>query len=271
MTDILRLAAFTQDPAGGNPAGVVLDASGLDAGAMLAIAAEVGYSETAFLVRRPEAPCEYDVRFFAPENEVPFCGHATVASGIALGHGDHRFHTAAGPVDVRVRDGLATLTIAVTEIAEAPAVDRVLAALGWTEDDLDPELPPRRARVGGWYYVLGVRTRERLSRLHYDFDALRALSQEHDVITFQLVQRQGPAHFHSRNPFPFGGVVEDPATGAAAAALGAYLRELGLVTPPVTIDIRQGEDMGRPSRLLVDLEPGRPEVSVSGAAVPIRH
>ncbi|WPB96286.1 PhzF family phenazine biosynthesis protein [Streptomyces malaysiensis] len=75
--------------------------------------------------------------------------------------------------------------------------------------------------------------------------------------------------FHARDPFPVGGVVEDPATGAAAAAFGGYLRVLGLVDGPTRVRIRQGEDMGRPSDLLLDVTPGDPRVRVSGQAVPI--
>ena len=67
-----------------------------------------------------------------------------------------------------------------------------------------------------------------------------------DWTTIQLVWRERRRAFHARNPFPPGGVVEDPATGAAAAAFGAYLRELGLVDPPATVTIHQGDDLGRP-------------------------
>jgi PhzF family phenazine biosynthesis protein len=81
-----------------------------------------------------------------------------------------------------------------------------------------------------------------------------------------LVHRATSDTFDARNPFPVGGVVEDPATGAAAAALGAYLRTLEIVAPPATIAIRQGDDMGRPSRLTVEIgtEPG---IRVTGRAV----
>ena len=96
----------------------------------------------------------------------------------------------------------------------------MLAALRWRRDDLDPALPPAIGYVGGYYLVLAVRTRERLADLAYDFDRLGAIMAERDWTTIQLVWREDRLRFHSRNPFPPGGVVEDPATGAAAAALG---------------------------------------------------
>ena len=84
MAEILRYAAFTLDGEGGNPAGVVLDAGDLDEDQMQQIAAEVNFSETAFLVPRDDEPNVYDVRYFAPQQEVPFCGHATIAAAVAL-------------------------------------------------------------------------------------------------------------------------------------------------------------------------------------------
>jgi PhzF family phenazine biosynthesis protein len=88
--------------------------------------------------------------------------------------------------------------------------------------------------------------------------------------TVHLVWRETGTVFHARDPFPPGGVVEDPATGAAAAAFGAYLRSLELVMPPVRVTIHQGHDMGRPSRLLVDVPPGnRSGIKVSGTATPV--
>lgn len=100
MTTVLRYAAFTVDSAGGNPAGVVLDAAGLTDTAMLQIAAEVGYSESAFLV--PEGAGRFAARYFSPKVEVAFCGHATVAAAVALGvTGEVVFGTAAGDISIR--------------------------------------------------------------------------------------------------------------------------------------------------------------------------
>jgi PhzF family phenazine biosynthesis protein len=271
--DVLRYAAFSDRPSGGNPAGVVLDAADLTNERMLEIAAELGYSETAFLVGD-------DIRYFSPLAEVPFCGHATVATAVALaerdGPGDIVLRTRSGPVPVTTRrDDRGRLTAMLTSVAprvepaDAADVDETLAALRWAREDLDPALPPRVAFAGARHLVMAARTRERLAALEYDFERLGTLMGARDWTTVQLVWREDELRFHARNPFPPGGVVEDPATGAAAAALGAYLRELGLVQPPATLTILQGEDLGRPGRLLVDLHPGRAEIDVTGTAVAI--
>lgn len=274
--DVLRYAAFTTDPAGGNPAGVVLDAAGMTDGQMLTLAAEVGYSETAFLVPG-DTDGHYDVRFFSPVAEVPFCGHATIASGVALAErgdlGPLVLRTASGDVGVglgRDEDGrpVATLTSVEPRVVEPDPADleEALTALGWRPGELDDSLPPRVAFAGAWHLVLAAATRDRLARLDYDFGRLRALMESRSWTTVQLVWREDMDRFHARNPFPVGGVVEDPATGAAAA-LGAYLRSLGEVGPTAAFTIRQGEDLGRPGRLLVEMTEGDPRVRVSGTAV----
>jgi PhzF family phenazine biosynthesis protein len=97
-------------------------------------------------------------------------------------------------------------------------------------------------------------------------DLLAPLMSRHDWTTVDLVWRQSPLVFHARNPFPPGGVYEDPATGAAAAAFGGYLREQSLVTTPATVTVYQGDDMGRPSVLTVSIPPSG-GIDVTGAAV----
>jgi PhzF family phenazine biosynthesis protein len=273
--EILRLTAFTDTPAGGNPAGVVLDATALTDVQMQQIASDVGYSETAFITN----PTNNTVRYFSPVSEVPFCGHATIATAVALaerdGPGDLLLATEAGPIAVTTQqtgDGpiTATLTLVSPAVEAAEDVDEALAALRWSFEDLDPDLPPRLAYAGARHLVLAARTRERLADLDYDFEALKAYMSPRDLVTVALVHRDtgDPALFHARNPFPVGGVVEDPATGAAAAAFGAYLRALGLVDPPATITIHQGDDLGRPSRLSVAIGPGLASgIRVSGGAV----
>jgi PhzF family phenazine biosynthesis protein len=278
--EILRYAAFSRDPAAGNPAGVVPDASGLDAEQMQRIAAEVGFSETAFLVPDAADPRHLTVRYFSPLAEVPFCGHATIASAVALaertGPGRLTLDTPAGEVVVSSRyDGDGALVAALTSVAPrveplaAADLDEILAALRWEAGDLDPALPGRVAFAGAWHPVVAAASRDRLAVLDYDFDRLGRLMAHRDWTTVALVWREHAGRFHVRNPFPPGGVVEDPATGAAAAAFGAYLRALALVDVPSTVSLRQGDDLGRPSRLTVDIPAGDGPITVSGHAVAI--
>ncbi|MGC4795852.1 Trans-2,3-dihydro-3-hydroxyanthranilate isomeras e [Micromonospora saelicesensis] len=275
--EILRYTAFANDSRGGNPAGVVLDATGLDSEKMAEIAAEVGYSETAFLF--PVAGEHTVARYFSPRIEVPFCGHATIAAAVAHarlnGPGVLHLATKAGHIEVRTSiepsgSVYATLVSVPPRTAQIQDDDlaALLAALDWSPDELDPGLPPLAAYAGAWHPVIGAASRERLADLRYDEAALLEVMERNDWATVDLVWRESEHVFHTRNPFPTGGVFEDPATGAAAAAFGGYLRELGLVRPPARVTIHQGVDMGRPGVILVDV-PAEPNsgIAVSGTAV----
>lgn len=278
MTDstLYRYTAFSDRPEGGNPAGVFIADALPEPDAMQAIAAEVGYSETAFVA--PASGPERTIRYYSPAQEVSFCGHATIATGVILGEregaGRYRLATAVGevPVDVRERDGrweaMLTSVTPVHEPAPDALVDAALATLRWSRDDLDPSIPPVRAYAGAWHLVLAAARAGPLDTLEYDFDDLRRLMLEDGLTTLQLVWREDEHAFHARDPFPVGGVVEDPATGAAAAAFGGYLRDAGLLTEPATLTIRQGEAMGRPSRIMVEI-PEQGGIRVAGTAVPV--
>lgn len=271
-----RLAAFSLSPGGGNPAGVWIDDVLPDASRMQSIAAEVGYSETAFLA--PATGHHRSIRYYSPQAEVSFCGHATIAGGVVLGQtegpGDYLLESTVGEIAVRVSEVAtgyrASLTSVGTRQRPVPPelLDGALSALRWPESSLDGSLPPSLAYAGAWHLVLAVDSLSRLERLDYDFDALRSLMLDAGLTTLQLVFRENADLFHSRNPFPVGGVVEDAATGAAAAALGGYLRDQGHVQAPASLLIRQGEAMGRPSLLTVDI-PASGGITVSGDAVPM--
>jgi PhzF family phenazine biosynthesis protein len=195
--EILRYVAFSADPAGGNPAGVVLDATGADDAAMLATAADLGYSETAFVVPRTDGT--FDVRYFSPLAEVPFCGHATIATAVAYAHrhgiGDRLFHTKAGPIVVSTRSDKGTVVATLTSVAPrtSPLADadlaELLGILGWSAADLDDAVPPRVAYAGAWHPIIAAATRERLAGLDYDMAALADLMKRHDWTTVDLVWR----------------------------------------------------------------------------------
>jgi PhzF family phenazine biosynthesis protein len=279
---VLRLSAFTRAGAGGNPAGVVLDASTLSEADMLAVAADVGYSETVFVLDGPPVAGRrnYTVRYFAPLAEVTFCGHATVALGAALGSalgpGDFELNTAAGPVSLTVGrrpSGQWWTRLRTVQARQRPVdpvvLQRALDCFGFSARVLAAGLPPVLSYAGAWHLILGLADRHTLETMSYDFAALRQLCAEQGWSTVNLVFQVSPHEHLARNPFPVGGVVEDPATGAAAAAYGSYLGALGIVRPPAQLRIEQGAQIGRPCELLVDLMAGHSSVWVTGAVNPI--
>jgi PhzF family phenazine biosynthesis protein len=259
--DIERLSAFSMNNKGGNPAGVVFCEQMPGEDEMLRIAKDVGYSETAFLVKQADG---WRVRYFAPAMEVPFCGHATIALGGALGKrfgpGKYKLFLNDGEIQVyaEIIDGRisSTLCSPATSSEDAPNefVNQVLEAFNLKRADLDSAFPVRLASAGARHLILFLKDRDTLADMQYQFDRVRNLMLEWGVITISLLWSESGGVFHSRNAFAYGGVYEDPATGAAAAALAGYLRDIGWQGRNEFI-IMQGEDMGRPSRLNVKFGP----------------
>jgi PhzF family phenazine biosynthesis protein len=271
---LYRLAAFTDRPDGGNPAGVWLGAALPPPAVMQQLAQSVGFSETAFVA--PLTGHDRVIRYYSPQTAIPFCGHATIAAGVVLGQthgqGTYQLSTTIGVVPVMVSDRAGQYYAALTSVEpmQKPAsetfVAEALAALRWELADLDRAIPPILAYAGSWHLVLAVRQQARLDALDYDFERLKQLMLAADLTTLQLIWREQATVFHARNPFPIGGVVEDPATGSAAAALGGYLRDAKLLSAPQTITIQQGAAMGRPSQIVVDI-PVVGGIVVTGQAV----
>lgn len=273
--NVLKLAAFSKNGQGGNPAGVAFYDEMPSESEMLAIAKEVGYSETAFLVKQADG---WRVRYFAPEMEVPFCGHATIALGAALGErfgeGTYQLHLNDSQISVRAEKttgGMsATLQSPATWSEDAPQeyADKVLAAFNLTNGQLDSRFPVRLAGAGAKHLIIFLKERKTLAEMSYPFEEVRALMNEQGLVTISLLWNESDDVFHSRNAFASGGVYEDPATGAAAAALAGYLRDIGW-NGASTFTILQGEDMGVPSRLTVSFTPKAGEsVTVGGE---VRH
>lgn len=270
---VLRIAAFSDGEVGGNPAGVFIDDLLPEASVMQRIAAEVGFSETAFAAPEGDG---WRVRYFAPAMEVPFCGHATIALGAALAerYGDGIFKLRLNEASITVegkRDG-ATVAAALqspptsSSVASQDLVARALEVFGYTSADLDPQLPPALANAGANHLVIGLATREALAAMAYELDAGRRLMNENGLVTIVFAWAENERLFHTRNPFASGGVYEDPATGAGTAAFAGYLRDLHWPHGGA-IDVVQGEDMGSRSRLHAEIgpEPGS-SIRVSGTA-----
>ncbi|UXI66762.1 PhzF family phenazine biosynthesis protein [Tahibacter amnicola] len=271
--DVLRIAAFSDGDTGGNPAGVVIGPHLPDAAIMQAKAAEVGFSETAFAA--PDAD-GWRVRYFSPESEVPFCGHATIALGaaLALQQGDGVFPLTLNAARITVEGQRQGATVAAalqsppthSRPADEGTVREALSLFGYNREDLDPRIPPAIAHAGANHLVLTLRTREALRHMQYDLARGRDFMNSLGLVTITLAYAETPQRFHTRNPFASGGVYEDPATGAATAALAGYLRDISWPHGGA-IDIVQGEDMGMRSRLRAEIPPERgSSIRVSGTA-----
>lgn len=285
MTDtpgILQLLAFAAEPGGGNPAGVVLDATSLDDAQMQRIAADLGHPETAFVTAREGD--RVAVRYFSPDDEVPFCGHATIATAVALaeieGAGSYVFDTAAGAVDVVTeRDAEGAMVAGFTSVEprvidlEPEVADRLLGLMGLTHDDLDERMPLAQSFAGNLHPVVAVTAREVFDTFTFDPGAMRELLDERGWKgTAIVVHVEGGLAdglvAEARNLFPVGDITEDPATGSAAASLGAYLRDRVGVPAPFGFTVRQGRHIGRPSVLDVDV-PASGGIVVRGGATPL--
>ena len=258
---VLRYSAFAAAPDGGNPAGVVLDASALSDEQMQRIAAEIGFSETAFLVGRTveDGVARYRTRYWSPAAEVPFCGHATVATAVALaerdGPGDVVFDTNAGAVALRStvdRDGAVTVSFTSVEPdvrdLDSEVLDRLLTLLGLTTADLDERFPPKEAFAGNWHPIVVLRDRELFDQFGFAPTEVATLMRAQGWLgTVTVLHAVGPTDFDARNLFPVGRITEDPATSIRIHQ-GAHVRRPSLLT--VTIPPTGGIDVsGGASRL----------------------
>lgn len=269
---IERIAAFADDGNGGNPAGVIITNNLPSDTDMQRIAGQVGYSETVFAMPIDEG---WRVRYFSPESEVPFCGHATIALGAALAaqQGDGVFPLVLNAAEITVEGNRKgeTLTAALqsppthSKPMSDALLSEVLDMFGYSGDDLNVDLPPARAHGGADHLVITLKSREMLAAMHYDLDAGRILMNREGLVTILFAWAETPRLFHTRNPFASGGVYEDPATGAASAAFAGYLRDIKWPHGG-SIEIIQGEDMGLRSRIQARI-PSTPgsSIRVSGA------
>lgn len=271
--NVLKLAAFSDGNVGGNPAGVLIADAHPTETDMQRIAAELGFSETAFAYKAQDS---WRVRYFSPQAEVPFCGHATIALGAALAmhHGDATYTLELNDATITVKGERNGEIIAAalqsppthSRLASSEITAEVLDLIGLTSSDLNPNLPPAHIHGGADHFLLTLNSRQLLTDMRYEFELGRSLMLRENFVTIMLAFAESPQLFHSRNLFAYGGVYEDPATGAASAAFGGYLRDIGWPHNG-TIDIVQGEDMGMSSRIRAEIpaEKGS-SIRVSGTA-----
>jgi trans-2,3-dihydro-3-hydroxyanthranilate isomerase len=245
---------FTDRAYAGNPLAVVHGGSELTGTQMQAIAAEFGLSETAFPLP-PTAPgADYRLRIFTPARELPFAGHPSVGAAWVLardkviGTGQVVQECGAGLLPVTVDPHGAQVTGGPPELGPGLDGAALAGALGLTAAHLDPAVPAGVAAAGVPFAFLPVRP-DAVARAVPDPAALRGLTAE--LVGVAVFAFDRPAwQAHLRMFAPGVGVVEDPATGSAAVALGVFLTGRGLLADGQTgFSVTQGIELGRPSRL----------------------
>lgn len=269
---IIKIAAFSEGNIGGNPAGVYISEQHPRVAEMQSIAADVGFSETAFAEPNHNS---WRVRYFSPESEVPFCGHATIALGAALAkqRGAGTYSLVLNETNISVEGFIESGNYSAalqspkthSRLADSKTVQAVLNLFGYEQQDLDLNIPPAFIHGGADHLVIGLNSRSKLNAMAYNLDAGRAFMRNLGLVTVMLVYSETEQQFHTRNAFASGGVYEDPATGAASAAFAGYLRDINW-SHGGAINIVQGEDMGSRSLIKVELTDisGSP-VRVSGS------
>jgi PhzF family phenazine biosynthesis protein len=250
--NIIKISAFSDGNRGGNPAGVVLTDEMPLAANMQRAAADVGFSETVFAEMQNDKN-NWRVRYFSPESEVPFCGHATIALGAALAekYGDERYQLCLNEAEISVqgmRQGeqyVAALQSPPTRysLLDQLQIDETLALFDYQQSQLSEAIAPARIHGGADHFVLALNSTTDLATMNYDLNKGRAFMLAHGLVTVMFVVIETDELFHVRNAFASGGVLEDPATGAAAAAFAGYLRDIDW-SKNKKITIVQGEDMG---------------------------
>lgn len=250
---------FTDRPFAGNQLCVIPDPQTLDADAMQVLAREIGFSETTFVTEA--AAGRYAMRIFTPDEELPFAGHPTLGTAFVLAqegriesNAVQRTHAGEVPVEVDLARSSARMRQLPPTFGPAFEDREVLAAAAsLSVDELDPELPARVVATGLGSLMVPVRDPAALRRAERDARGVRAATEASGGEALYLFAVEGPGRVTARMFDPGVGIGEDPATGSAAGPLGAYLAEHGLAGMPGGVVIRQGEQVGRPSELRVDV------------------
>jgi len=279
------LDVFTTTRFEGNPLAVITDGDGLSDDAMLAVAREMNLSETVFVQRPTEDQALARLRIFTTREELKLAGHPVIGTWFLLAElgvvpaqegGVHVLQqTGAGvlPVEIRFKDGRPQrVTMTQHNAAFRPAKlnkKALAAALGLSAKDFDPKLEPEYVSTGIFNLMVPLRNRAALGKIVMNMVGLRKLLGKNATMAYCFACGENGKAF-SRGMLPWE-LYEDAATGSAAGALGAYLVKHGRLSPAHTLNILQGEEMGRPSHIEVEVtQEGKKLVPrVSGAAVKV--
>ena len=251
--------AFAENIFAGNPAGVVITGGDfLDDNTCISTAAELRYSETAFIKRN--GPCDFTIRYFTPVSEVDLCGHATIASFYVLKHsgiindGNFTARTKAGNLNINVKNNTVMMDMAspvhITTISEESEIKRLYEILG-AENIPESGMLPMIISTGLPDIIMPVSGRAELNSLAPDMNSLSALSEEYNVVGVHpfAPDASNEVTAHAREFAPLYGINEEAATGTASGALAYYLYLNNLITKDTDLCFVQGEAMNRASKI----------------------
>ncbi len=251
--------AFAENIFAGNPAGVVITGGDfLDDNTCISTAAELRYSETAFIKRN--GPCDFTIRYFTPVSEVDLCGHATIASFYMLKHsgiindGNFTARTKAGNLNINVKNNTVMMDMAspvhIATISEESEIKRLYEILG-AENIPKSGMLPMIISTGLPDIIMPVSGRAELNSLAPDMNSLSALSEEYNVVGVHpfAPDASNEVTAHARDFAPMYGINEEAATGTASGALAYYLYLNNLITKDTDLCFIQGEAMNRASKI----------------------
>lgn len=251
--------AFAENIFAGNPAGVVITGGDfLDDNTCISTAAELRYSETAFIKRN--GPCDFTIRYFTPVSEVDLCGHATIASFYVLKHsgiindGNFTARTKAGNLNINVKNNTVMMDMAspvhIATISEESEIKRLYEILG-AENIPKSGMLPMIISTGLPDIIMPVSGRAELNSLAPDMNSLSALSEEYNVVGVHpfAPDASNEVTAHARDFAPLYGINEEAATGTASGALAYYLYLNNLITKDTDLCFVQGEAMNRASKI----------------------
>jgi trans-2,3-dihydro-3-hydroxyanthranilate isomerase len=279
------LDVFTTTRFQGNPLAVFTDGDSLSNDQMQAIAREMNLAETVFVQKPTDERALARLRIFTTREELKLAGHPVVGTWFLLAElgvvpaqegGVHVMQeTGAGvlPVEIRFKDGRPQrVTMTQTEAAFRPIKFKKAAlakSLGLTPTDFDPHLDPECVSTGIFNLMVPLRNRAALGKIVMNMFELRKLLGKNATMAYCFAL-SGNSKVFSRGMLPWE-IYEDPATGSAAGSLGAYLVKHGKLAPGHTLSILQGEEMGRPSHIEVEVTQSAKKLvpRVSGAAVKV--
>ncbi|WP_028392620.1 PhzF family phenazine biosynthesis protein [Bacillus cihuensis] len=285
---IRHIDAFSSIPEKGNPAGVVLNGEDYSEKQMLAIAAAVGFNETAFVV--PSDIADFRIRYFTPGHEMNLCGHATMGTVYALRmdgileKSNFTIETNAGVLPIQIREENNQLLITMQHAKPqfhsfSGSKSDLAASIGIRQEDLHSEYPIIYGSTGIWTLIIPIKQLSSFSKMTPNTEAFPKVLLEMPRVSVHPICFEVRDHendMHARHfSSPYSGTIEDAITGTASGVMGAYYKKFVNkdISLPATLIVEQGHEINKDGRVYVHVngEEEQLNISISGTAVFVKN